>query len=152
MPAWGGASFQGSEHEPSARDACEALGVTVSSDTLGLLRWHAGLDGDPLDAASVSGSANSGLGVPASVDAFVQVRERLNHELNGSRPSEDLGFAQGDVPRDAAYAVAEVTRMLRAVGQAEAAAEIDVAWSGVLAGDIDDVVLHLAQERAALSD
>lgn len=114
----------------------------VSDETLRLLRWHAGLDGDPLDPVSVSGSTAAGAAtsVGPAVRAFLDVLQRLNIELNGAVPSNARGDDRDDsVPRSAAYAVSEVSRMLRVAGQEGAARATDAAWSAVLAGDIDDV-------------
>jgi|HubBroStandDraft_6_1064221.scaffolds.fasta_scaffold133489_3 hypothetical protein len=121
----------------------------VSSDTLRLLRWHAGLGGDPLDADSVSGATATGLGVSVAVAAFLQVLELLNHEMNGPRPAAIAAVGDDEVPREAAYAVAEVSRLLRAAENEDAARQIDAAWSAVLAGDVHDVIENVAEERRA---
>jgi hypothetical protein len=114
----------------------------VSEETLKLLRWHAGLDGDPLDPASVSGSTAAGARVGSALRALLDVLQRLNIELNGPVPSAARGEAGNEsLPRSAAYAMSEVSRMLRAAGQDGAAGAADAAWSAVLAGDIDDVRL-----------
>lgn len=121
----------------------------VSDETLKLLRWHAGLDGDSLDPASVSGSTAAGAPVGPALGAFLDVLQRLNVEMNGAAPSE-AGEGDTSVPRVAAYAVAEASRMLRAAGRDGAARQADAAWSAVLAGDIDDVPAHVALERSAM--
>lgn len=127
------------------------LGSVVSAETLRLLRWHPGLDGDPLDPASVSGSTAAAAAIGRALHAFIGVLQRLNIELNGAVPSEVRGEAGDEsIPRAAAYAVAAVSRMLRAAGRDEAAWQTDTAWSAVLAGDIDDVPAHVAQQRSAL--
>jgi hypothetical protein len=123
----------------------------VSEETLKLLRWHAGLNGDPLDPASVSGSTAAGAPVGPAVHAFLDVLQRLNIELNGAVPSATPGdVAEESIPRSAAYAVAEVSRMLREAGRDGAARQADAAWSALLAGDIDDVPAHVALERSAI--
>ena len=119
----------------------------VSSDTISLLRWHAGLQDDALDPESVSGATASGQRVGDAVTGFLLVLQRVNRERNGSRPSERLGVASDDVPRDVAYAVSEVTRMLRAAEAQDAAGRVDTAWNAVLAGDIDDLAEHVELEH-----
>jgi hypothetical protein len=90
---------------------------------------------------------------------FIAVLGTLNNELNGpvpSGPAGPPGARATVVPRDAAYAVAEVTRMLREYGerQSDAAAVraawvVDTAWAAVLAGDIDDLEEHVSDEERA---
>jgi hypothetical protein len=128
------------------------------------LRWHAGLGGEPAHAASVSiaectvGDGCSGDRVSEAVADVVAALGQLNRELNGLVPSETLG-GSAEIPRDAAYAVAELIRMLRDAAQsssatqarhdrADAAWSIETAWLAVLAGDIDDLHQHVAAERA----
>jgi hypothetical protein len=115
----------------------------VSPDTVRLLRWHAGLEDDALDPKSVSGATAAGQRLDETVRGFLSVLERVNVELNGPLPSERIGAGTDDVPRDVAYAVSEVTRMLRDAEQHDAAARVDTAWNAVLAGDIDDLAEHV---------
>ena len=86
----------------------------VSPETVRLLRLHAGLEGTAPE--SLAGAAFSGEGVSEAVTTFVAVLERLNHELNGPRPSESFVGAS-DVQREVAYSVSEVTGALRDAGQ-----------------------------------
>ena len=44
---------------------------------------------------------------------------------------------------------AEVARMLRDAGADRSARKVDTAWLAVLAGDVDDVREHVAQEESA---
>jgi hypothetical protein len=119
----------------------------VGAGTRSLLRWHAGLEGDRDDAGSISGCTASGTPAGEAVAAFIQALQRLNIELNGATPSENVDSRDDPLPRDVAYAVAEAARMLRDTGDDDAASQVDIGWSAVLAGDIDDVVEHIAQER-----
>lgn len=118
----------------------------VTAETLRLLRWHAGLDGDALDPSSVSGASATRAGQDVAVAACLHALDALNHELNGLLPStSDTG--DDAVPRSVAYAVAEIARILRASGDEDGAWQVDTAWSAVLAGDIDDIPAHVAGER-----
>jgi hypothetical protein len=119
----------------------------ATADTLRLLRWHAGLEGDPLDPGSVSGATAAGRGLDAGLSSCLQALGVLNHELNGPRPSADTATRHDAVPRDVAYAVAEIARLLRVNHQEDAAWQVDTAWAAVLAGDIDDIAGHIAAER-----
>lgn len=120
----------------------------VTSETLRLLRWHAGLDGDPLDPTSVSGAAAAHAGQTVAVATCLRVLDALNRELNGSVPSTS-GTGDDAVPRSVVYAVAEIARMLRVSGDEEGAWRVDTAWSAVLAGDIDDIPAHIDAEHRA---
>jgi hypothetical protein len=120
----------------------------VSPDRVRLLCWHAGLQGDALDPESVSGATATGQRVSEAVTAFLLVLERANHELNGPRPSDRVGDGSVDhVPRSVAYAVSEVTGMLRDAEEHDLAGRIDAAWNVVLAGDIDDLAEHVELEH-----
>jgi hypothetical protein len=120
----------------------------VSSDTVRLLCWHAGLEGDALDPESVSGATATGQRVSEAVTAFLVVLERANHELNGPSPSDRGGDGSDDqVPRSVAYAVSEVTGMLRDAEEHELAGRVDAAWNAVLAGDVDDLAEHVELEH-----
>lgn len=82
---------------------------------------------------------------------------RLNRELNGDMPSETQGAAS--IPREIVYAMAEIIRVLRRAIErphetrsqvaSDAAWTIETAWVAVLAGDIDDILDHVAEERRA---
>ena len=50
------------------------------------------------------------------------------------------------VPRSVAYAVSEVTAMLRDAEEHDLAGRIDTAWNAVLAGDIDNLAAHIELE------
>lgn len=134
---------------------------SLSDDLVRRLRWHAGLEEGPnASAISVSecldwrGDLVGDL-APALAD-LVDSLAWLNRELNGDKPSEGQGAAS--VPRDVAYALSEIVRLLRTAADkggadagsiATAAKKIEAAWGAVLAGDIDDIPEHLAQEFGA---
>jgi hypothetical protein len=84
-----------------------------------------------------------------ALDDLLDVMQSLNVEINGETPSESVLVASGDIPRAAAYAVSEVATRLRARQQPDAAWVADLAWNAILAGDIDDIRLHVQQERDA---
>jgi hypothetical protein len=117
------------------------------------LRRHAGLDepGDafgPTVSAATWGPTNP-RELKAAVSDFIDTLDALNHELNGAEPSADVSRKADTVSTDAAYAVAEVARMLRDAGADDEAWTVDTGWLAVLAGDIDDVRQHIAEEAAA---
>jgi hypothetical protein len=86
--------------------------------------------------------------IEAAVGDFLEAIATFNKELNGGRPS--AGHSAPDVlPRNVAYAVAEVARMLPATGADNDAWLADTAWLALLAGDIDDLSEHVALEAAA---
>ena len=108
----------------------------VSSETTSRLRWHAGLDaaapGSGPSISDCTGSQGSAEGLGERACRSPCHTRRLNHELNGTIPSETSDSAT-EIPRDLAYAVAEITRFLRdasdnAPGSAETAAFASAAW------------------------
>jgi hypothetical protein len=100
-------------------------------------------------------TAGNGAALDGAVDDFVTVLDSLNRELNGSVPSEGVDDRQPDVPVSTAYAVSEVSRMLREAAEdgregtdpALLAWRVDVAWNAVLAGDVDSLVEYVAGEE-----
>lgn len=82
----------------------------------------------------------------AAMDDLIATLQCLNVELNSPIPSELVGEAEDEIPRSVAYAVAEVTRALRAAKRADEAWMIDVAWNALLAGDIDDIRTYVREE------
>ena len=121
----------------------------MSRETTQLLRWHAGLDGDALDASSVSGSLAAGGDVERAMSDFIEAMQRLNQEINAEQPSAAVDGKEDYVSRGVAYAVAEVTRMLRDAARVSEACAVEAAWNAVLAGDVDDVAEHLKAESWA---
>lgn len=135
-----------------------------SIETIQHLRWHAGLEKESdFTAPSIAACTwppsdlSSGLG-DAITDCLV-VLSRFNIELNGAVHSMDHDQAD-EIPRRAAYAVAEIIRLLREYGDALGVDDdgkqimkwvklVEAAWLAVLAGDIDDLMGHLQYEEAA---
>lgn len=110
--------------------------------------WHAGLSlatdaSDSLAALTADGDAGE---VEAAASDFIAALDEYNRELNGPVPSERIDGADEYVPRRLTYAAGEVGRMLRVRGLSEAALRVETAWLAVLAGDIDDIPAHLAEE------
>lgn len=115
----------------------------VSNETTNLILRHAGLgEFDAMDAETISGMTAvrevSDHLLAQAMSEFFQALVVLNKEMNGDLPSESLDRAD-QVPREVAYGVAEVERMLRAANRAGDADRVEAAWVAVLAGDIDDL-------------
>lgn len=115
------------------------------------IRQHAGLGDAGLAPATVSAVTAEGSpdDIEAAASDFVAALNDYNRELNGPVPSTGMGSGSDTVPRDVAYSVGEVTRMLRETGAERSAWRVETAWSAVLAGDIDDLGEHLAEVEAA---
>jgi hypothetical protein len=141
--------------------------MTVSFATTFRLRWHAGLESNKGEqhgfsvSECVGSASRSGEHLGKAVADLLDAMTSLNIELNGTTPSETIGGA-GDIPGEVAYAVAEITSLLRqqapyATGThapqdiARSAWLVETAWLAVLAGDIDDLCVHLAEEEAMRS-
>lgn len=87
----------------------------------------------------------------AVADAITALSE-VNVLLNGPVPSERIGVADDAIPRSLAYDVSEIVRMLRKQAHDDYSARaIEIAWNGILAGDIDDLREHVRLEQAARS-
>jgi hypothetical protein len=113
-------------------------------------RWSCRIsDGSSPTVARVTSEPSSGKEVEAAVADFVDALDALSHELNGAAPSAAVSARADAVSREAAYAVAEVARMLREAGADREASAVDTGWLAVLARDIDDVRQHVAEEKAA---
>ena len=124
------------------------------------LRYHAGLD----QQASARTPSLADLlwrkePPEEALDDVLRILEALNLEANGAVPSESATHEQC-FPRALIYAVTEVIWLLReAANQAgnatatrdlnKAARRIELAWSAVLAGDIDNLTEHIAEEDAS---
>jgi hypothetical protein len=134
----------------------------VSEELIERLRWHAGLlVGQPQRPGT---SISSCIDWTGKTDArlrdgtadFIEALGELNVALNGPEPSKSTDHS-ALIPREVAYAIAEVTRLLRDVAgrgpeaalAADAAWSIEAGWAAVLAGDIDDIPGHVAEERRA---
>jgi hypothetical protein len=127
--------------------------------TLSLVRYHAGLE-DRVQAAvpALADVLSNKTEYPSSFEDVMKVLQRLNSEVNGPTPSE-IGSKDSHFPRALIYAVHELIRMLReAAAQATSDDELmrlergawrlEVAWSAILSGDIDDLDEHIAEEEA----
>jgi hypothetical protein len=124
-----------------------------SEDTTSRLLWHAGITTAPEQAGSsiadCTGAAGTSGGLDEALGDLLVTLAQLNRELNGPVPSETANAAH-DIPRRVAYAIAEISRMLREdPGTTEHAWAVDTAWNAVLAGDIDNLDEHIRHERAA---
>jgi hypothetical protein len=125
--------------------------LVLETDTVTTIRAHAGLNEPTAGGAAISEALVHGEGVDAALASFVEALQRLNIEVNGSVPSDSIGGEDVALPSGLVYAVAEVSRMLRAARRDDDAWAVDTAWLAVLAGDIDDIGEHVAQERTARS-
>jgi hypothetical protein len=113
--------------------------------------WHAGLSADGgLAHGSVSAATSSGdrAAIETATADSLRALDDYNRDVNGPGPSSSIRGSD-IVPRDVAYAVAEIARMLRDSGADRSAWRVETAWLAVLAGDIDDIHEHLAEEEAA---
>jgi hypothetical protein len=134
----------------------------ISDPLVRRLRWHAGLVDEGPGSSTVSVSACidwAGVAderLEAAIVDFMDALSELNLELNGPRPSHSV-TRSALVPRDVVYAVAEVIRLIRdvagsgaeAVAASDAAWSIETGWRAVLAGDVDDIAQHVAEEKEA---
>ena len=122
------------------------------TDPVERLRRHAFGSADRTTISEATASRDQSQIVAATGD-FIAALGDYNSSLNGSSLSaETREPAGGDVvSRDAAYAVAEATRMLRDAGADDCARRVDVAWASVLAGDIEDIPQHVALEDSTRS-
>jgi len=139
------------------------MAAVVTTDRL---RCHAGLaaveddQSRPSLSRCVEPEKFSGNALKAAMADFIEIMVLVNVELNGSIPSESTEGAN-EIPRDVAYAVAEIIHLLRHarsdVDEVRASLEravwmVEVAWLAILAGDIDDLPAHLAGEEHMRGD
>lgn len=79
--------------------------------------------------------------------------------MNGAVPSE-TNIADANVSVRLVYAIAEIQRMLRIFRESSESSDtqrwarrmersIEIAWNGILAGDIDNLKDHVSDELAA---
>lgn len=137
----------------------------ISEKTLELLLWHAGLvELEASDGVSMANALWKLSDNPADLHAatldLIETLSILNIELNGPVPSESFIGCEA-IPRNLVYALTEILSELRAKReQAELTSEavvlmlaqwkVETAWLAVLAGDIDDLDEHLAEEALTL--
>jgi hypothetical protein len=141
--------------------------MTVSGATTLRLRWHAGLESNKGEqhgfsvSECVGSASRSGEYLEKAVADLLDAMTLLNTELNGTTPSVTIE-ATAEIPRELAYAVAEITSVLRQQAPyangtdapqdiARSAWLVETAWLAILAGDIDDLCVHLAEEEAMRS-
>jgi hypothetical protein len=137
--------------------------VVVSAETSERLRYHADFDYEGASDSSIPsvssctypGEVNEGR-LDEALSDLLDALEGLNRELNGPAPSENAWppVAHPSVSTAVAYYVAVVTRMIRSYGERHSdptalrgAWLVETAWEAVLAGDIDDIKGHLAEEE-----
>ena len=138
--------------------------MPITSSVLSRLRWHAGLEersGQPVPSIAECTWPGNGLKarLAESVNDVIDALSEINHQLNGPVPSRST-IADANVPRQLVYAISEILRFLRKFREtSEATAEqrsatrfereIEIAWSAVLSGDIDDLRQHISEEEEA---
>lgn len=138
----------------------------ITDATVNWLCWHAGLkDGGHNLSSSIADCTYSGEDAMSRLEAAVvdclNALDVLNREINGPIPSA-TSIRAAVLPRNVVYAATEITRMLRESGRGarsmrykkfldEAVRKIEVGWSAVLAGDIDNILEHVVHEEAAHS-
>jgi hypothetical protein len=83
------------------------------------------------------------------VSDFLALLDVLNHELNGAEPSAAESGKAETISTSVAYSIGEVARMLREAAADREAWQVETSWLAVLAGDVDDVRQHVAEEGAA---
>lgn len=136
----------------------------IKTETLERLRQHAGLcqapsPSFPTIADCTAPRADLLQKLWLAGEDVISTLGALNYELNGATPSSGQ-ICVALIPRSLVYAMTEIIRMVRellpAVRESSQRSRIEVlakqiesAWSAVLAGDVDDLHQHLAQEGMA---
>lgn len=128
----------------------------IQPETNTRIRYHAGLQQAlDLDVPSLAELLWKKLPADESVRDVIHTLQILNTELNGEIPSESSQREQ-NIPRSVVYGVSEIIRLTRNAAerlQDEAllqfARSIEIGWSAVLAGDIDNIMLHITEEENA---
>jgi hypothetical protein len=132
----------------------------IQPETNTRIRYHAGLQQAlDLDVPSLAELLWKKLPADESVRDVIHTLQILNTELNGEIPSESSQREQ-NIPRSVVYGVSEIIRLtrnaaerLQDVKRIEAllqfARSIEIGWSAVLAGDIDNIMLHITEEENA---
>ena len=136
----------------SVQECHQSYRPSVSTESTAMrLRQHAGLEPSS-GAPTISAATVEPVDAPRLAEAmsdFLALLDVLNHELNGAEPSAAISGKADSISTGVAYSVAEVARMLREAGADGEAWQVDTSWLAVLAGDIDDVRQHVAEEEAA---
>lgn len=138
--------------------------MPVSDNLISRLRWHAGLEdlsGQSLPSLAACTWPANGLqgSLDGAVDDVVETLSVINHQMNGAVPSE-TNIADANVSVRLVYAIAEIQRMLRIFRESSESSDtqrwarrmersIEIAWNGILAGDIDNLKDHVSDELAA---
>lgn len=129
-------------------------------NTIARLRYHAGLEEqEAVDIPSLAEVLWRRESFEKSIDDVFRVLQILNLEMNGTLPSRTIDGEQC-FPRKLIYAITEIIALLRkTAGKSQgdltrnelnkAAWRVETAWSAILAGDIDDLLAHVAEEEAA---
>ena len=123
----------------------------MSAATATRLRQHAGLEpssGAPTVSAATVEPIDA-RGLAEAVSDFLALLEVLYHQLNGPKPSSATSGKAETISTSVAYSIAEVVRMLRDAAADREAWQVETGWLAVLAGDVDDVREHVAEEEAA---
>ena len=129
-------------------------------NTIAELRYHAGFD-EPVTSStrSLADVLWQKESAHEALRDVLRILQAVNLEMNGEIPSEGSSHQDG-LSRSLAYAVSEIARLLRESASRapdaarkdelnRAAWRIDTAWAGILAGDIDDLERHVAEEESA---
>lgn len=123
------------------------------------LRYHAGLTHDLKSAVcSVADALWQKASVAEPIEDVPGMFSRMNRAMNGPVPSESTVHVT-HLPVDIVYAATEIIRLLHAArrespDEAERAEldrcsrKLELAWSAILSGDIDDVYELIAGEEA----
>lgn len=132
----------------------------IQPDTNTRIRYHAGLQ-QALDTDVPSLAELLWKKQPAdeSIQDVIHTLQILNTEMNGEIPSES-SLREQNIPRSVVYGVSEIIRITRNAAERlqggacneallQCARRIEIGWSAVLAGDIDDIMLHITEEENA---
>jgi hypothetical protein len=132
----------------------------MSTQTINLLRWHAGLEKNgPNDRASLASltwkPADHKDSIDRAASDVLTLISELNHDLNGIKPSEGRD-KEPAISRQIVFAVEEIRRMLKEAARKSIAvdreallrseAKIAWAWNAVVAGDIDDIRSYVDEQ------
>ncbi len=129
-------------------------------NTVKRLRYHAGLEQNvELEVPSMAELLWRKETLRECTEDVIEALETLNLDMNGSIPSQST-TRKAQFPRDLVYAISEIIRLTHqsvngATSDTEredatrAAWKLEVAWAAILAGDIDNLRKHIAEEEAA---